>query len=422
MTTVLSVTIVCCAFAVTCSGFLFPSEVPDVHIDRINNFDRWPQYRERQVAAGNYRKCMTPTRKRGLCSSIYDCSSMLSFFGDRLLTWEERDFLKLSACTGAASGQQPFVCCPDKAVRHGPGDTIQTPPPPPEIPSAVTPLQPENRAHVTGGVLPNPRANECGVSIGMRIYGGENADIDEFPWLAMLQFENFRGERKFSCGGSLINNRYVLTAAHCVVGEVERKEGNLVSVRLGEYDTTTDVDCIEQDGERICADPPIDVPVEEKLPHPEYSELTKLNDIALLRLNRDILYTDFIQPICLPLADFRSSTAGDVNFVTGFGRTLKGSRSPIKQKLGIKVYDQDRCRAKFATKKADITANQLCAGGDFAKDSCHGDSGGPLMKLQKVWTLEGVVSFGNRCGLEDWPGVYTRVPAYMDWIRTTIRN
>lgn len=99
-----------------------------------------------------------------------------------------------------------------------------------------------------------------------------------------------------------------------------------------------------------------------------------------------------------------------------------GSRSAIKQKLGIKVYDQERCRTKFATKKAEITPKQLCAGGDFAKDSCHGDSGGPLMKLQKVWTLEGVVSYGNRCGLEDWPGVYTRVQEYMNWIRDQVRH
>ncbi|XP_039443000.1 CLIP domain-containing serine protease B9-like isoform X2 [Culex pipiens pallens] len=369
-------------------------------------------------------KCMTPTRKNGLCVSIHDCPSMLAFFGDRLLTWEERDFLRLSVCTGATSGRQPFVCCPDKAVR--PSGTVGQPttayPPPVISTTDATAVDPTPRGEVAGGVLPDPRRNECGISIGMRIYGGEDADIDEFPWLAMLEYENFRGERKFSCGGSLVNNRYVVTAAHCVVGEVEKKEGTLISVRLGEYDTTTEIDCIEQDGEKICADPPVDVALEEKIPHPEYDELSKVNDVALLRMARDVLYTDFIQPICLPLPDFRSSVAGDVNFVTGFGRTLKGSRSPIKQKLGIKVYDQDRCRAKFATKKADITSKQMCAGGDFAKDSCHGDSGGPLMKLQKVWTLEGVVSFGNRCGLEDWPGVYSRVLAYMDWIRATVRN
>lgn len=369
-------------------------------------------------------ECRTPNKKLGVCVSFYDCPSMLSYFGERILTWAERDFLRLSVCTGAASGRQPYVCCPDKdrnSHTAGPGTTAAPPVITTSAPAVdnTKPLEKENRI---GGLLPDPSKNECGISIGMRIYGGEDADIDEFPWLAMLQYENHRGERKFSCGGSLINNRYVLTAAHCVVGEVEKKEGNLVSVRLGEYDTTTEIDCIMLDDEQICADPPIDAPVEQKIPHPEYSETSMQNDIALLRLNQDIPRTDFIQPICLPTANFKSSSAGDVNFVTGFGRTLKGSRSAIKQKLGIKVYDQERCRAKFATKKAEITPKQLCAGGDFAKDSCHGDSGGPLMKLQKVWNLEGVVSYGNRCGLEDWPGVYTRVQAYMNWIRDNIRS
>ncbi|XP_055525728.1 CLIP domain-containing serine protease B9-like isoform X2 [Wyeomyia smithii] len=297
------------------------------------------------VVQDTQQECMTPTRKHGSCLSIYDCNSILSFFGHRLLSWEEREFLRLSACSGAPSGRSPFVCCPDKVTKlpgvpAQPSTTHQPPaveitstsppaqtthePPVVNIPSTNPPLEPKNRAEISGGVLPDPKKNECGVSIGMRIYGGENADIDEFPWLALLEFENFRGERKFSCGGSLINSRYVITAAHCVIGEVQHKEGELVSVRLGEYDTTTEIDCIEQDNERICADPPLDVPIEEKLPHPEYNETTKLNDIALLRLNRDIRYSDFVQPICLPHAEFKQSAAGDIAFVTGFGRTLKG--------------------------------------------------------------------------------------------------
>uniref|UniRef100_A0A1W7R8M0 CLIP domain-containing serine protease n=2 Tax=Aedes albopictus TaxID=7160 RepID=A0A1W7R8M0_AEDAL len=411
------------------NGFRFPSEVypqPEVYIERISSFDKWAKYYakepvQRIVFWDDDYECKTPTNKRGLCVSFYDCPSMLSYFGDRILTWEERDFLRRSVCTGATSGRQPYVCCPDRRMENkdAAGSTTSAP----VLTSVpVVEAKPVDKENRVGGLLPDPSKNECGISIGMRIYGGEDADIDEFPWLAMLQYENHRGERKFSCGGSLINNRYVLSAAHCVVGEVEKKEGNLVSVRLGEYDTTTDIDCITLDGEQICADPPIDVPVEEKVAHPEYNEKSMQNDIALLRLDRDIQRTDFIQPVCLPTTNFKSSLAGDVNFVTGFGRTLQGSRSAIKQKLGIKVYDQERCRTKFATKKAEITPKQLCAGGDFAKDSCHGDSGGPLMKLQKVWTLEGVVSYGNRCGLEDWPGVYTRVQEYMNWIRDQVRH
>uniref|UniRef100_A0AAG5CPJ7 CLIP domain-containing serine protease n=1 Tax=Anopheles atroparvus TaxID=41427 RepID=A0AAG5CPJ7_ANOAO len=359
-------------------------------------------------------QCTTPSRQRGRCISIYECESILSFFRDRLLTWEERDFLQRSQCTGATSGQQPFICCPG-----GSSKPVVAPAAASANPTTVAPSS-DVSDQLAGGLLPNPKKNECGTAIGVRIYGGENADIDEFPWLALMQYENRKGERKFSCGGSLINDRYVLTAAHCVTGEVERKEGKLVGVRLGEYNTNTEIDCVQADQEQICNDPPIDSGVESTLVHPEYNEASHAHDIALVRLAQTIRFTDFVKPVCLPLADFRASKAGEVNFVTGFGRTLKGARSPIKQKLGIKVYDQERCREKFATQKAVITTNQICAGGEFAKDSCHGDSGGPLMKLQKVWFLEGVVSYGNKCGLEDWPGVYTHVPAYMGWVRSSI--
>lgn len=363
-------------------------------------------------------QCTTPTRLRGRCISIYECESILNFFKDRLLTWEERDFLQRSQCTGATSGRAPYVCCPGNgaspvvAPTGAPAATVR--------PSTAAPASDVSQ-QLAGGLLPNPKKNECGTSIGIRIYGGENADIDEFPWLALLQYENRKLERKYSCGGSLINQRYVITAAHCVIGEVERKEGKLVGVRLGEYNTNTEIDCVQEDQEQICADPPIDAGIESTLPHPQYDEASHAHDIALVRLSRTIQYTDFVKPVCLPLTDFRASNEGEVNYVTGFGRTLKGSRSVIKQKLGIKVYDHERCREKYATKNAVITANQICAGGEFAKDSCHGDSGGPLMKLQKVWFLEGVVSYGNRCGLEDWPGIYTHVPAYMDWVRSSIR-
>ncbi|EAT45085.1 AAEL003610-PA [Aedes aegypti] len=376
-----------------------------------------------RFVTGNHEECKTPTNKRGLCVSFYDCPSMLSFYDDQILTWEERDFLTRSFCTGSTSGRQPYVCCPDRKIdNEEDAGTTKAVPVLTSVQTSAdidTPIENENRF---GGLLPDPTKNECGVSVNDRILGGKNADIDEFPWLAMLQYENDRGERQFSCGGSLVNNRYVLSAAHCVVGEAVKRVGNLVSVRLGEYDTTTEIDCITKDGELICADSPIDVPVEEKLAHPEYNEKSMLNDIALLRLDRDVEPTAFIKPVCLPSSNFKNSLAGDFTFVTGFGRTLEGSRSAIKQKLGIKVYDQDQCRTKFAALKGEVTPKQLCAGGDLAKDSCQGDSGGPLMKLQQVWTVEGVVSYGYRCGMEDWPGVYTRVQAYINWILDEIRS
>uniref|UniRef100_A0A2C9GLQ9 CLIP domain-containing serine protease n=2 Tax=Anopheles arabiensis TaxID=7173 RepID=A0A2C9GLQ9_ANOAR len=387
------------------------------------------QHQEEQIEESSdvHVECTTPTRLRGRCISIYECDSILDYFKQRILTWEEREFLRKSQCTGATSGRQPFVCCPGNGSKPVvapattvPAGTVSTTP---AGPAATAPSGDAALAdQLVGGLLPNPKKNECGVSIGMRIYGGQNADIDEFPWLALLQYENRKGERKYSCGGSLINRRYVLTAAHCVIGEVERKEGKLVSVRLGEYNTKTEIDCVTEEQEEICADPPIDAGIESVIVHPGYQDMAHADDIALLRLAQSIEYTSFVQPVCLPLTDFRASKTGEVNFVTGFGRTLQESRSAVKQKLGIKVYDHARCQEKYATKNSSITTNQLCAGGEYAKDSCHGDSGGPLMKLQKVWYLEGIVSYGNRCGLEDWPGVYTHVPAYMAWVRSNIKE
>ncbi|XP_035773782.1 serine protease 7-like [Anopheles albimanus] len=336
-------------------------------------------------------ECTTPLEQRGHCISVYDCALIKSYFNGRILNPDDIDFLEGSSCTPIRpNSRRPFVCCP----------TIEQ------------------------ELLPNPNKEECGVtkyiSLHPHIMGGENCTIGEFPWLALMQYENQRGDRKYSCGGSIINNRYVLTAAHCVIGEVELKEGKLVGVRLGEHNTDTVMDCEYDQYGQSCADPPIDIGIEMILPHPQYNEQSNANDIALVRLDQTIAFSDFVQPICLPTPDFRSSLTNETLSVAGFGRTLKGKRSAIKQKVAIKVYDHDRCRKLFATKMAVITTNQICAGGEFAKDSCHGDSGGPLMKLQKVWHLEGVVSYGYGCGLEDWPGVYTHVPAYMPWIRSNI--
>jgi serine protease 7 len=99
-----------------------------------------------------------------------------------------------------------------------------------------------------------------------------------------------------------------------------------------------------------------------------------------------------------------------------------GNKSPIKLKIQLPVFDQDKCTAQFK-KMLDIkiTTNQICAGGHYIQDTCDSDSGGPLMYNDGAWYQEGIVSVGNRCGLEGWPGVYTRVSKYMDWIRSKLK-
>lgn len=150
----------------------------------------------------------------------------------------------------------------------------------------------------------------------------------------------------------------------------------------------------------------------------------KANDIALVRLERDVVYTKYVQPICMPSTLGLGRSAPDAGlFASGWGRTLQTRQSAVKMKVTLPIVDQDQCREKYAGIRAAIVDSQLCAGGLFAVDTCDGDSGGPLMRVSKSqWSIEGIVSFGRACGLEGWPAIYTRVSSYEDWIRTVIRD
>lgn len=156
-----------------------------------------------------------------------------------------------------------------------------------------------------------PDTTVCGLGTSNRIYGGEKADLDDFPWMALIEYERrecaarptcelftknaftANRQRGFYCGGVLINNRYVLTAAHCVKGKDLPRNWKLVSVRLGEYNTDTDEDCITIMNIKQCAPTPVDVAVAESIAHEDYDpyNTNQYNDIALLRLSRTVQFT-----------------------------------------------------------------------------------------------------------------------------------
>lgn len=226
----------------------------------------------------------------------------------------------------------------------------------------------------------------------------------------------------------MISNRYVLTASHCINIESIPADWRPVSVRLGEWDTTTPIDCDQ--GE--CAPPHIDVPIESIIGHRDYNPRVKNqpNDIALIRMNRFVEYTDFIKPICLPVDAnlIRATFEGIKLDVAGWGKTEQMSASNKKLKATVSGVSLRDCNNVYSRQGINLSNKQLCAGGEIGVDSCRGDSGGPLIGLDRTSAIKpynfiaGVVSFGpTPCGLPGWPGVYTKVSEYVDWIKENVK-
>jgi len=120
--------------------------------------------------------------------------------------------------------------------------------------------------------------------------------------------------------------------------------------------------------------------------------------------------------------DLRKTYTGEKLFIAGWGKTENRSESNIKLKLQVPVKSNSECSERYSIARVDLGKGQVCAGGERGRDSCRGDSGGPLMTVnsdngETNWYAVGVVSFGpSPCGMEGWPGVYTRVAEYADWI------
>ncbi|XP_061402629.1 serine protease easter-like [Musca vetustissima] len=346
------------------------------------------------VAKAN-EQCMTPDRANGLCRNLVECPQLLQMLRNTNRSPQETQYLQQSMCDQV--GSMVYVCC--------------------KLESAVS-------ARSSSNLLPTTR--DCGKSFDNRIYGGNVTRIDEYPWLALIEYTKPGNIKNFFCGGSLINKRYILTAAHCVTGRALQTNVP-TGVRLGEWDRSTTRDCERLANNQLdCADPHIDVGIEDLIPHPQYNEnsANRLYDIALIRLNRDIEYTNFVSPVCLPMAqEMRTKTFNAMTMdVSGFGATETGTSSNLKLKATIEAWTDAECRQKYAMRRINLENSQMCAGGVAGIDSCTGDSGGPLVVRQRldnrdVYVQAGIVSFGPRqCATAGWPGVYTRVGAYADWI------
>ncbi|KAL1115931.1 hypothetical protein AAG570_005426, partial [Ranatra chinensis] len=240
--------------------------------------------------------------------------------------------------------------------------------------------------------------------------------VGAWPWIAALGYRSSsRPGPLWLCGGALISDKYILTAAHCT----KHPTLTLYLVRLGDLDLNR-----TDDGAT-----PVDVQIERAIPHPQYNPSKYTDDVALLLLKETVKFSKFIQPICVPkLPTLRSNKFVKYSpFVAGWGsisfseyRKMEGPSSTALMEVQIPIVDNVQCNNSYWTKGTQIVPRQLCAGRS-GKDACQGDSGGPMMLPQgPAYYIIGVVSYGFRCAEAGFPGIYSRVTEYTDWIANTM--
>ncbi|XP_023179558.2 serine protease easter-like isoform X2 [Drosophila hydei] len=273
-----------------------------------------------------------------------------------------------------------------------------------------------------------PQPGVCGGSpLNNRIYAGEKVHIQEFGWAALLFYSYDDTEYTPMCGGSLINKRWILTAAHCVFHRHDGSVVNHIRARLGEWDTRSTPDCQEfLVGDRVCAPPHIELNIDLIKAHELYEHSNWINDIALLRLNRSVYYTDYVIPICLPPAKqtYADDYAGYAMDIVGWGKTAEAqfSGSTIKMKASLDVISTPDC---VRTHKK-LFFGQMCAGGQTPQSTCKGDSGGALMLMNTSYSIPtyfaiGIISLGPQsCVGSRSPNIFTRVEFYMPWVMDTM--
>lgn len=291
----------------------------------------------------NYQQCLTPSGKSGHCKHVQHCmtSDIKANF------WKFFDYF--CVIERSAIG----VCCPAEITERN--NLLVA-----ELPASgsdhVEPWDVQDEENDHAAVRDDQQQERgCGVATKQfpKIAGGRPADPGEYPWMAALITRNIRSGA--FCGGVLITDRHVLSAAHCS----NRIKIQDLYVRLGEYSFETANETRTRDFR-----------VEEIRQHVDFDAATYENDIAILKLIRPSVFNSYIWPICMPpmSTNLESRQAVVIGWGTQF---FGGPHSPTLMEVTVPIWNNDACQKKYAHRIPDTV---MCAGADQV-DSCQGDSG-----------------------------------------------
>lgn len=247
-------------------------------------------------------------------------------------------------------------------------------------------------------------------------YGENSADFGEYPAQAAILKKLSGSDSLFVCGGTLISQYWIATAAHCIKKHAQQSTSEL-KVRLGEWD-------VHRDDEFY---PFVEKDIRDVVIHPEFVSGNLVNDIALLRLDSPVDPTlPHVNPACLPMLD--ENFARQKCWVTGWGKDSfgqKGTFQSVLQEVELPVGEHNECEAALRQTRLGphyrLHPGFICAGGEGGRDACEGDGGSGLYCVQDgIIKVAGLVSWGIGCGQAGVPGVYVNMAHYRAWIENII--